>query len=131
VRRGRPEFRRAAGALSRGRCGGGLGAHQGPVCGRRRRRGGSGELGQQAQGGSGRCGFKTGEPDGNAWRLKTQEGVLACGEGLRGFGRLGEQVEGKLAVGAPMVVRRSQGAGARCGRARGHNDRFIARGQGE
>jgi hypothetical protein len=64
--------------------------------------GGSGELGRQAHGGFSHCGFKTGEPEGKARRLKTREGVLACGEGLRGFVWLGEQAEGKLAVGVKV-----------------------------
>jgi hypothetical protein len=58
-----------------------------------------------AQGGAGRCGSQSGMLDGNARRLGPREGVLACGEGLGAVGRLGEQAEGELAMGAPMAGR--------------------------
>jgi hypothetical protein len=61
----------------------------------------------------------------------TRESVLARGEGLRGFVRLGEQAEGEIAVGVPMAVRRLKRPALVWTR-EGHVDRFIARGmQGE
>jgi hypothetical protein len=114
-------------ALGRESGGRGCGAHQGSVCCLRRRRDGSGGLGQQAQGSFGRGGFLTGELGGKARLLPTRESVLACGEGLGRFVQLGEETEGELAAGVPMVVRRLRRPTLVWMR-EGHVGRFIARG---
>jgi hypothetical protein len=125
-RRGSSELGGSGDALGRESGGRGCGAHQGSICGLRRRRGGSDELGQQAQGGSGRGGFLTRELGGKARLLTTRESVLACGERLRGFVRLGEQEEGELA-GVPMAVRQLRRPVLVWTR-EGHVGRFIAQG---
>jgi hypothetical protein len=84
-------------------------------------------FGHQAQGGSGRGGFLTGEPGGKAWLPATRESVLACGEGLRGFVRRGEQAEGELTAGVPMAMRRLRRPTLVWMR-EGHVGHFIARG---
>jgi hypothetical protein len=122
-----PESTGFGGAPGRVRGGARPDAHLGSICGLRRRRGSSGELGQQAQGGSGRDCFLTGELGGKARLLTTRESVLACGEELRGFVRPWEQAEGELAVGAPIAVRRLRKPPLMCTR-EGLVGRFIARG---
>jgi hypothetical protein len=59
--------------------------------------------------------------------LTTRESVLACGEGLRRFVRLGEQAEGELAASVPMAVRRLRRSAVVWTR-EGLVGRFIARG---
>jgi hypothetical protein len=131
-RRGSPEFGGSGDTLGWESGGRGCGAHQGSLCGLRRRRGGSGGLGQQAQGGFGRGGFGsggflTGELGGKARRLPTRKSVLTCGEGLGRFVRLGEHTEGELTAGVPMVVRRLRRP-ALVWTHEGHVSRYIARG---